>query len=137
MTSAVLSETKLNVYEAVTAQIVAAIEAGAGTCTMPWHCSVVSVTMPVNAATEMPYHGVNIVALWVAVATKCYVIGYWVSYQQWCKLGAQVRGGERGSLIIFYKKLEKVCEADTLTLSRCLRVRSVAASQTFSRRPPT
>jgi antirestriction protein ArdC len=112
MASAVLSETKFNVYEAVTAQIVAAIEAGAGHCTMPWHGSIASVMMPVNAATEMPYHGVNIVALWAQAATKRYVTGYWASYQQWRKLGAQVRGGERGSLIIFYKKLETSNETD-------------------------
>jgi antirestriction protein ArdC len=115
MASAVLSETKSNVYEAVTAQIIAAIEAGAGHCTMPWHSCIASVMMPVNAATEMPYHGVNIVALWAQAATKRYVTGYWASYQQWRKLGAQVRGGERGSLIIFYKKLEPSNETDADT----------------------
>jgi antirestriction protein ArdC len=102
--SAVLS--KLSVYDAVTAQIVAAIEAGAGICTMPWHSGIVPMTMPINAATGMPYHGVNIVALWAQAATRRYITGYWASYHQWRKLGAQVRGGERGSLIIFYKKLE-------------------------------
>ncbi len=86
--SAVLS--KLSVYDAVTAQIVAAIEAGAGACTMPWHSGVVSMTMPINAATEMPYHGVNIVSLWAQAATRRYITGYWASYQQWRKLGAQV-----------------------------------------------
>jgi antirestriction protein ArdC len=106
MTSAVLSESKLNVYDAVTAQIVAAIEAGAGICTMPWHAGIVPMTMPINVATEMPYHGVNIVALWAQAATRRYITGYWASYQQWRKLGAQVRSGERGSLIIFYKKFE-------------------------------
>jgi antirestriction protein ArdC len=98
---------KLNVYDAVTAQIVAAIEAGAGICTMPWHAGIVPMTMPINAATEMPYHGVNIVSLWAQAATRRYITGYWASYHQWRKLGAQVRGGERGSLIIFYKKLER------------------------------
>ena len=102
--SGVLS--RLNVYDAVTAQIVAAIEAGAGICTMPWHAGIVPMTMPINAATEMPYHGVNIISLWAQAATRRYITGYWASYHQWRKLGAQVRGGERGSLIIFYKKLE-------------------------------
>jgi len=106
MASVVPSESKVSVYEAVTAQIVAAIEAGAGTCTMPWHGGVVPMTMPINAASEMPYHGVNVVALWAQAALKRYLTGYWASYQQWRKLGAQVRKGERGSLIIFYKKLE-------------------------------
>lgn len=102
--SGVLS--RLSVYDAVTAQIVAAIESGAGICTMPWHSGIVPMTMPINAATEMPYHGVNIVSLWARAATRRYITGYWASYHQWRKLGAQVRGGERGSLIVFYKKLE-------------------------------
>jgi antirestriction protein ArdC len=102
--SGVLSRS--SVYEAVTAQIVAAIESGAGIATMPWHSGIVPMTVPINAATEMPYHGVNIVSLWAQAATRRYITGYWASYHQWRKLGAQVRGGERGSLIIFYKKLE-------------------------------
>jgi antirestriction protein ArdC len=109
--SAALS--KLSVYEAVTAQIVAAIEAGAGICTMPWHGGIVPMTMPVNAATEMPYRGVNIVGLWAQAATRRYITGYWASYQQWRKLGARVRGGERGSLIIFYKELERAEHRET------------------------
>lgn len=44
--------------------------------------------------------------MWAQAATRRYITGYWASYQQWRKLGAQVRGGELGSLIIFYKKLE-------------------------------
>ncbi len=38
---------------------------------------------------------------------KRYISGYWASYRQWQTLGAQVRKGERGSLIVFYKKLEQ------------------------------
>jgi len=106
MASGVLSESKTNVYEAVTAQIVAAIEKGAGSCIMPWHGGVVPVAMPLNALTEMPYRGINVVSLWAAAATKLYPSGYWASYEQWRKLGAQVRKGERGSVIIFYKKLD-------------------------------
>jgi antirestriction protein ArdC len=106
MNNNVLSESKLSVYEAVTAQIIAAIETGAGVCRMPWQSGIVHLAMPINAATDMPYHGVNVVALWAQAVTKQYVTGHWASYQQWRKLGAQVRGGERGSLIIFYKDLE-------------------------------
>jgi antirestriction protein ArdC len=105
MNSTVLSESKLSVYEAVTAQIIAAIEAGAGVCKMPWHAGIMPMAMPINAATEMPYHGVNIVALWAQAVAKRYITGYWASYKQWQMLGAQVRSGERGSSIIFYKDL--------------------------------
>ncbi len=115
MAGTVLSESKASIYEAVTAEIVAAIEAGAGTCVMPWHSGVVSMAMPVNAATGMPYRGVNVVALWAQAATKGYITGYWASYQQWRKLGAQVRKGERGALIIFYKKLDRDTDANNET----------------------
>jgi antirestriction protein ArdC len=103
--SEVLS-TKTNIYDAVTAQIVAAIEDGVDRCVMPWHGVSVSVGMPMNAFTEMPYHGINVIALWAQAATKLYPSGYWASYEQWRKLGAQVRKGERGSLVVFYKKLD-------------------------------
>lgn len=112
MASAVLSESRLNVYDAVTAQIVAAIEEGVGRCVMPWHGGIVPVAMPRNAMTETPYHGVNVVSLWAQAATRLYPSGYWASYEQWRKLGAQVRKGERGSLIIFYKKLDGEAEPE-------------------------
>jgi antirestriction protein ArdC len=113
MASAVLSASKPSVYENVTAQIVAAIEAGAGTCVMPWHGGVVPMTMPKNAATSAPYHGVNVVALWAQAANRYFMSGYWASYQQWQKLGAQVRHREQGSLIIFYKQIEGVHEGES------------------------
>jgi antirestriction protein ArdC len=107
MTNAVLSESKFDVYQTVTDQIVAAIEAGAGTCKMPWHAGIVSMTMPINAATKAPYRGVNIVSLWASAAVKRYLTGYWASYKQWQTLGAQVRKGELGSTIVFYKEYER------------------------------
>jgi antirestriction protein ArdC len=95
-----------SVYEAITNQIIQAIEAGVGECVMPWHSGVVPMMMPQNACTSMPYHGVNVVSLWAEATSRRFVTGYWASYQQWRKLDAQVRKGERGSLIIFYKKLD-------------------------------
>jgi antirestriction protein ArdC len=60
-----------------------------------------------NAATDKAYRGVNIVALWVDAMSKRYISGYWASYKQWQTLGAQVRKGERGSTIVFYKPLDQ------------------------------
>jgi len=97
---------KPSVYESVTAHIVAAVEKGVKTGVMPWHGGVVPPVMPLNALTDMPYHGINVVSLWATAALNLYLCGYWASYDQWRKLGAQVRKGERGSIIIFYKKLD-------------------------------
>jgi antirestriction protein ArdC len=107
MTNTAISESKSDVYRKVTEQIIAAIEAGAGTCKMPWHAGIVPMTMPINAATDAPYRGINVLALWADATIKRYITGYWASYKQWQKIGAQVRQGEHGSIIVFYKEYER------------------------------
>ena len=107
MHGTVSSESKSDVFTTITAKIVASIEAGAGTYTMPWHGGICPPTFPMNAATDKPYRGVNILSLWADALFKRYVWGYWASYKQWQTLGAQVRKGERGTVIVFYKKSSK------------------------------
>lgn len=95
---------KHDVYQQITDQIVAAIESGAGAAEMPWHRGGVATTRPVNAFTAQPYQGVNIVSLWAAAALKEFTSGYWATFKQWRSIGGQVRKGEKGSPIVFYKR---------------------------------
>lgn len=94
-----------DVYQTITDQIIAAIEAGAGSFTMPWHRNA-SHAMPINALSGNAYNGVNVIALWAAAEQHGYATGYWATYRQWNLLGAQVRRGEKGSTIVFYKQTE-------------------------------
>ncbi len=98
MSGEVLS--RRDVHCAITDKIVAAVEAGAGDYCMPWHRTV---TRPVNAFTGKVYHGVNVLALWATAATRGFRSGHWATYRQWRELDAQVRKGERGAVIVFYK----------------------------------
>ncbi|MGA7675291.1 MAG: zincin-like metallopeptidase domain-containing protein [Rhizomicrobium sp.] len=107
MHGTVHSEKRPDVFQSITAKIVAAIEAGASAAAMPWHGGILPPTFPMNAATDKAYRGVNVIALWVDAMAKRYVSGYWASYKQWQTLGAQVRKGERGSVIVFYKQLDQ------------------------------
>lgn len=93
---------KLDVHEAITQKIVTAIEAGAGTFEMPWHRPGVAFTIPRNAATSKPYRGSNILSLWIDADAKKFEHQVFATYKQWQELGAQVRGGEKGSLIVKY-----------------------------------
>jgi antirestriction protein ArdC len=104
MDSVVLSHTIRDIHRAVTEKIVAAIEKGAGACIMPWHRS--SVGRPRNARTGNAYRGVNVLALWIDALEKAYPSLCFASYRQWQELGAQVRKGEKGSQILFYKEIE-------------------------------
>lgn len=93
---------RLDVHQAITDKIVAAIEAGAGEFQMPWHRPGVAFTLPKNALTDNAYRGSNILALWIDADEKKFERQIWATYKQWEELGAQVRKGEKGSLIVKY-----------------------------------
>ena len=92
-----------DVYRTITRQIISAIEAGADAFTMPWHRDLGN-TMPTNALSGNTYNGVNVIALWAAAELGGFTTGYWATYKQWSLLGGQVRKGEKGSVVVFYKE---------------------------------
>lgn len=98
--------TRFDVYQVVTEKIVAAIEAGAGQFHMPWHGDGAAITTPENVHTGMTYRGLNILALWAQAYSAGYASGYWGTYRQWRQVGAQVKKGEHGSIIVFFKRIE-------------------------------
>ena len=107
MTQATATKTRSStrdVHQSITDQIVASIEAGAGAFTMPWHRDADGM-MPINALTGNAYNGVNVIALWSAAEQRGFATGHWASYRQWNLLGGQVRKGEKGSVVVFYKKM--------------------------------
>lgn len=123
------SNTRFDVYRAVTHSIVAAIEAGAGAFVMPWHGASGAIAKPENACTRMEYHGINVIALWAQACVHGYESGYWASYKQWQLTGAQVRQGERGATVVFFKRLDPAKKTDddgapsrSLLIARASRV---------------
>ncbi len=95
---------RADIYQRVTDQIVAAIEVGAGKWEMPWHTAgATNATRPVNAVSKKPYRGVNTLALWIAASDQSYTSNEWATYKQWQEKGAQVRKGEKSSLVVFWK----------------------------------
>ncbi|MER9559370.1 zincin-like metallopeptidase domain-containing protein [Mesorhizobium sp. M0323] len=107
----VQTETRNDIYERVTSQIIAAIEAGAADYRMPWHHNGSAISTPVNVSSRKTYRGVNAIALWAAAHATGYPAGIWGTYRQWQALGAQVRKGERGHLVVFWKIADR--DSDT------------------------
>ena len=107
------SSARRSVYERITAEIIAAIEAGPGEIVMPWHHDGSLSSRPVNAVTGKPYRGINTLALWAASCGLKFETGLWATFKQWAELGAQVRKGERGSSIVFWKPLDPRAEEDS------------------------
>jgi hypothetical protein len=94
----------MDVYAKVTEQIVAALET-AEKWQQPWTAALGTGTLarPINAASRRPYRGINVPLLWSAQRST----PHWATYKQWRDVGAQVRRGERASLIIFWKQIER------------------------------
>ena len=133
MNSTVLSGPRFDVYRAVTDKIVQAIEKGAGEFVMPWHRFGPSIGRPTNAVTGLQYRGVNIVALWGEATITGYGSGHWASYKQWQNAGAQVRKGEAGSTIVFFRELEPGDEGEARGPGEELPRRLIArASRVFN-----
>jgi antirestriction protein ArdC len=104
---------RTDVYTRITYRIVAAIEAGTtGEFRLPWHQGATSATRPINVQSGKAYRGVNVLALWAAACIEAYPSGLWGTYRQWQALGAQVRQGEHGSLIVFWKDMSATREPE-------------------------
>ena len=78
-----------DIYSRVTADIIAAIEAGAGQSRMPWHHDGTSTARPVNVASNKPYRGINTLALWAAATHANHGSGIWGTYQ--CRAAITMR----------------------------------------------
>lgn len=130
---------RLDIHQHITDQIVAAMEAGAGAgdWQMPWHRSGHAITRPKNIASGNAYRGINILSLWVAAEAQDYAHGLWGTYKQWQEQGAQVRKGEKSTVIVFYKELERPREDDpteteTVLFARASRVFNAAQVDDFT-----
>ena len=100
------SNSKFDVHQEITNRIVSALET-AGEFQLPWIKSQGgSFARPVNIASKNPYNGVNIVSLWVSAQANEFPSNVWGTYRQWQQSGAQVRKGEKSSLVVFYKTIE-------------------------------
>src|ERR1700731_4742579 len=101
-----------NVYRKVTDAIIHAIEQGVGNWRMPWNTSGRFAFSPINVTSKKPYRGINTVCLWAAAQSKGYESGEWGTYQQWQDRGAQVRKGEKATLVVFWKFANSPNRAD-------------------------
>ena len=107
------SETaRVNLYDEVTARIIAELEAGRFPWVQPWATagapgcpdgdgSVANPGLPRNALTARRYSGVNVLILWGAVIEHGYPSQGWLTFKQALEAGGCVRKGERGTTVVY------------------------------------
>lgn len=112
---------RADAYSRVTGKIIADLEKGVRTWLRPWTTEHAAgcVSRPLRASGEA-YRGINVVMLWAAAVEAGYACPTWMTYRQAQGVGAQVRKGERGSLVVYADRIrrEDVDEATRETAER-------------------
>jgi antirestriction protein ArdC len=83
-----------SVYEIITSRIVEELQKGQIPWRKPW-----KTLPPANLISKKPYRGINVFLL----ALQGYGSQYWLTFNQAKQLGGNVRKGEHGSKIVFWK----------------------------------
>ena len=100
--------TRQDIYTRVTNQIALQLEKGVRPWIKPWSVEHTAgrITRPLRH-NAIPYRGVNVLLLWSEALAKGYAAPLWMTYRQSQELGAQVRKGEHGSLVVFADRFTK------------------------------
>ena len=91
-----MAATKANVYEMVTARIIAELEKG----NIPWKKPWTGVRSGAfNRVSKKPYSIINQILLQHT--------GEYATFKQWTDLGGHIRKGEKSEMVVFWKMFEK------------------------------
>lgn len=106
---------KQDLYERITSRIVADLEQGVRPWLKPWNAEHAAgrITRPLRANGQ-PYQGINVLMLWGEAVAKGYAAPIWMTFRQAQELGANVRKGEQGSLVVYADRIRRT-EVDDKT----------------------
>ena len=98
---------RVDLYQEITDEMIAQLEAGTVPWVQPWDSSKASETasatfdgMPQNGATGRTYSGINVLILWVRAIKGGFGQQRWMTFQQAKELGGHVRKGERSVRVV-------------------------------------
>lgn len=98
-----ITENRADVYQEITDQMIAMIEAGTRPWSKSWNGSA-APNIPLRS-TGVAYRGINVLTLWVASMTKGFASPHWLTFKQALALGGCVRKGEKGSTVVYANKI--------------------------------
>jgi len=110
-----MSEDRKDIYQRVTDTIVSELEKGIRPWLKPWNAEHAAgrITRPLRA-NGILYRGINVLMLWAAATERGYAAPLWLTYKQAQELGAQVRKGEKGNLVVYANTITRT-EQDEAT----------------------
>lgn len=98
---------RIDIYQSITDKIIALLEqVNLDDYKAPF-ADLAAQGIPYNPVTGNHYQGVNIPFLWFYQQEQSFRSNQWASFKQWQSKRANVRKGEKGSQVVFYKTLLK------------------------------
>lgn len=100
-----------DIYTRITNRIVADLEQGVRSWLKPWNAEHAAgrITRPLRH-NAIPYRGINVIMLWSAAVAGGYAAPIWITFRQAKELGAHVRKGEKGNLVVYANTITKTDE---------------------------
>lgn len=95
---------RTNLYDTVTAKIIAQLEEGRLPWVQPWgrvDGLPACPALPRNALTGRQYSGINILLLWGEGIAGGYSSQRWLTFRQALEAGGHVRKGEQGTMVVY------------------------------------
>ncbi|MFK7866398.1 MAG: zincin-like metallopeptidase domain-containing protein [Alphaproteobacteria bacterium] len=93
---------KENYRQQVADELIAALEKGTAPWQRPWNPGETK-NPPYNPTTDKAYNGINNMVLELIATDKGYEDPRWLTYKQASEMGAQVRKGEKSTMIEYWK----------------------------------
>jgi antirestriction protein ArdC len=105
---------RADLYTRITNRIMAELEAGTRPWLKPWNAEHAAgrITRPLRH-NGMAYHGINVITLWLTAAARGYASPIWLTYNQAQALGAQVRKGEQGEMVVYANRMIRTETSET------------------------
>ena len=99
---------RIDIYERITEKIIADLEKGVRPWVQPWHVANTEgrITRPLRH-NGLPYSGMNVLLLWSEGLARGFASAMWMTFKQALELGAAVRKGETGSVVVFASRFTK------------------------------
>jgi len=103
-----MAETKKPFHEVVAENLIEQLKAGTAPWQRPWSPGEPGGYMPMNPTTGKRYKGINAIQLLAQGRTD----SRWMTYKQAAAVGAQVRKGEKGTPVQYWKFSEEQDKVD-------------------------
>ncbi|WP_169979797.1 ArdC family protein [Tautonia rosea] len=103
-----MTTSRNDLYARVTDRIASDLERGVRPWLKPWNAEHASgrITRPLRSTGE-PYKGINILMLWGAALECGFSAPIWMTFRQAKELGAHVRKGEKGSMVVYSDRITR------------------------------